>query len=205
MNSNNNNSILASLSPGRNQRGVGLIEVLIAVFILAVGILSLAAMQLAAKRASYEATQRSIATSLARDIVERMRSNPGQLDAYVVSNVGNEGDLLATPATDCSSADCTPANLAVYDLAEWESLLVGANEQLGGSNSGGLVDPRACITHVAGGVTIAIAWRGVSSLTNPVDSPCGEDVVGLYDDPDEAEGNNLRRRLLVMSTFIGNS
>jgi type IV pilus assembly protein PilV len=41
-----------------NQSGVGLIEVLIAVLILAVGILGLAQMQLSAKRAGFEATQR---------------------------------------------------------------------------------------------------------------------------------------------------
>lgn len=197
------NSILRSPCPPRGHRGIGLIEVLVAVFVLAVGILGLATMQLAAKRASYEATQRSIATSLTRDIVERMRANPDQLAAYVVSNIGDEASLLATPATNCSSATCTPANLAAYDLSEWESILVGATEKLASANSGGLVAPRACITHVDGTVTVAIAWRGVSSLTNPTESTCGESVVGLYDDPDEAAGNNLKRRLLVMSTFIG--
>ena len=197
-----NNAPHFALAP-RAQRGVGLIEVLISVFILAVGMLSLATMQLTAKRASYEATQRSIATSLARDIVERMRGNPDQLDAYVVTNVGDEDSLLDAPAVNCSNASCTPGNLAEYDLTDWESLLVGVTEKLGGNNAGGLVAPRACITNLSGTVTIAIAWRGVASLTNPADSGCGEDVVGLYDDPDEAEGNNFRRRLLVMSTFVG--
>jgi type IV pilus assembly protein PilV len=190
-------------APGiQAQRGISLIEVLVAVFILAVGMLSLANIQLAAKRASYEATQRSIATGLARDIVERMRNNPNQLPAYEVAGIGDEDNLLAEPGINCSNANCTPANLADYDLAEWESLLVGASEQLAGGNSGGLVAPRACITNVDGTVTVAIAWRGVASLTNPTESTCGEAAVGLYDDPDEAAGNNLRRRLLVMSTFI---
>ena len=196
-------SVLRSPLPQRGQRGIGLIEVLIAVFILAVGMLGLANMQLAAKRASYEATQRSIATSLARDIVEKMRANPDQLAAYVVTGIGDEASLLATPGTNCSSTTCTPANLAAYDLSEWESILVGATEKLASANSGGLVAPRACTTHVNGTVTVAIAWRGVSSLTNPTDSTCGESVTGLYDDPDATAGNNLRRRLLVMSTFIG--
>lgn len=196
-------SVLRSPLSQNGQRGIGLIEVLIAVFVLAVGMLGLAGMQLAAKRASYEATQRSIATSLARDIVERMRANPDQLAAYVVTNIGDEASLLATPGTDCSSATCTTANLAAYDLSEWESILVGATEKLASANSGGLVSPRACITHVNGTVTVSIAWLGVSSLTNPTESTCGEAVTGLYDDPDETAGNNLKRRLLVMSTFIG--
>ena len=187
------------------QRGIGLIEVMIAVLVFSVGILALAASQLAAKRSIYEATQRSIATGLTRDIIERMRSNKNQLDAYVVTNIGDEASLLSAAATDCSSASCTPAELAAYDLVEWESLLTGATEKLGTTNAGGLVSPRACITHSNRTVTVAIAWRGVNSATNPTESACGNTVVGLYDDPDETAGNNLRRRLLVMSTYIGSN
>ena len=187
------------------QRGVGLIEVLIAVLVFSLGMLSLAAMQIGAKRASYEATQRSIATGLARDILERMRGNPDQLDTYVVTNVGDPNGLLTAPDPNCAATDCTPAELATHDLVDWESLLAGATEKLGTENSGGLVSPRACIAHVDGTVTVAIAWQGVASATNPTESTCGNDVVGLYDDPNEPAGNNLKRRLLVMSTFIGNS
>ncbi len=75
---------------------MGLVEVLVAVLIFAVGLLGMAAMQLAAKKSSYEATQRSIATSLSRDILERMRSNPGQIAAYVANDVG---DTSSPPAT----------------------------------------------------------------------------------------------------------
>ena len=185
--------------------GVGMIEVLIAILVFSMGMLALVGMQLAGKRASFEATQRSIATGLARDIIERMRSNPDQLNAYAISNIGDPNDPLATPDPDCAAANCIPSQLADYDLASWESLLVGAEEQLAGNNAGGLVSPRACISNADGNVTIAIAWRGVISATNPADSNCGNAVIGLYDDADEAEGNNLKRRLLVLSTFIGNS
>lgn len=189
----------------KRQRGVGLIEVLIAVFVFTLGMLSLAGMQLAAKRANYEATQRSIATGLARDLLERMRGNPEQLALFVADNIADPNSPLAAAATNCAAADCTPAQLAAYDLVDWESLVLGSTEKLGTDNAGGLVSPRACITNVDGIVTVAIAWLGVSNADNPGDSACGNGVVGLYDDPDQAEGNNLRRRLLVMSTFIGES
>lgn len=194
-----------SHSSRSQQRGVGLIEVLIAVLVFSLGMLSLAAMQIGAKRASYEATQRSIATGLARDILERMRGNPDELDGYVVTNVGDPNGLLTAPDPNCANTDCDPAELATHDLVDWESLLAGAAEKLGTENAGGLVSPRACITHVDGAVTVAIAWQGVASATNPAESNCGNDVAGLYDDPNEPAGNNLKRRLLVMSTFIGNS
>ena len=189
----------------QKQRGVGIIEILVAVVIFSLGMLSLAAMQLASKRATYEATQRSIATGLARDILERMRGNPDQLDAYVSTNLGDPNAPLAAPDPNCVNTDCSPAQLATFDLVDWESLVLGATEKLDAENAGGLVSARACITNTDGTVTIAIAWLGVSSADNPPESACGNDVTGLYDDPDETAGNNLKRRLLVMSTFIGAS
>jgi type IV pilus assembly protein PilV len=177
--------------------GIGLVEVLVALLVFSVGILGVTAMQLAAKRSGYEATQRSIATSLARDIIERMRSNPGELPGYVVNELGS------TPVSftsDCSSTPCDPAQLAARDLFEWNELLQGASEQvvIGGnaSNAGGLVASRACITNNAGNIVVAIAWKGTSELTNPAGSTCGE-ASGLYG------AANEQRRLLVMTTYIG--
>ena len=107
-------------------------------------------------------------------------------------------DVVA--GVDCNTASCTPAELAQRDLLEWNDLLQGASEQItlagATSNAGGLVDARACITHNNGNVTIAIAWRGVSELTNPAESNCGE-ASGLYG------AGNVNRRLLVMSSYIG--
>jgi type IV pilus assembly protein PilV len=180
---------------------MGLVEVLVAVLIFAVGLLGMAAMQLAAKKSSYEATQRSIATSLSRDILERMRSNPGEIAAYVAADVGDTSSPPATPGTDCAAATCTPAQLAAHDLYDWYQLLIGASESIDiagtASNAGGLVEPRACISDVSGLVTVAIAWRGVNEMTNPAESDCG-DGDGLYGTSD------AQRRLLVMTTYIGN-
>lgn len=187
-------------SPFRRQIGMGLIEVMVAVLIFAVGLLGMAAMQLAAKKSSYEATQRSIATSLSRDILERMRSNPEQLAAYVATDVGDTSSPPATPGTDCAAATCNPAQLAAYDLYEWYQLLIGASEKIDiagtVSNAGGLVEPRACISDADGLVSVAIAWRGVNEMTNPTESGCG-DGLGLYGTSD------VQRRLLVITTYIG--
>ena len=60
----------------KRQYGLGMIEVLVAGLIFALGVLGLSTMQVKAKRTSYDALQRSLATSLARDMVARMRSNP---------------------------------------------------------------------------------------------------------------------------------
>lgn len=181
-------------------KGVGLIEVLIAVLVLSVGILGMISMQVSAKRNMYEATQRSIATGLARDILERIRSNPAEIASYVGTLGG--GSITTAPAS-CNSATCTTSALAVRDMYEWEQLLDGASEKITisgvESNAGGLVDPRACITNVAGVVTIAIAWKGVADMSNPSASSCGEGS-GLYDGDDGSA--DVKRRLMVMTTYI---
>ena len=168
----------------KREYGVGLIEVLIALLIFAVGVLGMASMQLTAKRTGYEATQRSIATSLARDILERMRSNPGLPDLYVITDT-DMATLMATTSysgtPDCGADPCDPNQLAPYDLYDWSQLLTGASETVTidstTSNVGGLLDSRACISNAtgadAGNVTVAIAWRGVSELTNSTESDCG--------------------------------
>ena len=181
----------------KRQSGVGLIEVLISMLIFAVGLLGLTTMQLGAKRGSYEATQRSVATSLARDIFARMRSNPGVLSSYVVSELGSS---TVAAGTNCNASSCTTAQLAERDLYEWSELLQGASEQitLGGttSNAGGLVDYRACVSNTAGLVSIAITWKGINDMQNPTESTCGE-ASGLYGASQE------KRRLLVMTSYIG--
>ena len=66
-------------------RGATLIEVLIAVLVLAVGILGLMGLQINGKRTNYAALQRSAAVSLAQDMINRMRAN---------SNVALTGTFL---------------------------------------------------------------------------------------------------------------
>lgn len=185
-----------SLMKQKSQHGLGLIEVLMAMLIFALGILGMASMQVNAKRTSYDALQRSIATALTRDIIERMRSNPSDaaLAAYVVSDLG--GGSLATPSADCISSDkCDVLELAVHDLWEWEQALDGASESLSGVNAGGLVSPQACITNNAGVVTVAIAWKGFGGKVNPTGSTCGEGN-GFYGT------GEIDRQLLVVNTYI---
>ncbi len=187
-----------------HQTGVGLIEVLIAVLVLAVGLLGMVSMQVTAKRNSYEATQRSIATALARDIIERIRINSPELTTYDGQTLG--GGTITTVPASCNTSACSTSALASRDLYEWEQSLDGAAEKitLGGttSNAGGLIDPTACIDTNAGGtsgsVAVAIAWKGVAELTNPTESTCGE-TSGLYGSINE------QRRLLVITTYVSNT
>jgi len=69
------------------QRGFTLLEVMITLVVFAIGMLGMAAMQVISKKNNFDAAQRTAATALAYDIVERMRANPTQLVEYA----GNQG------------------------------------------------------------------------------------------------------------------
>lgn len=179
--------------------GFSLIEVLVALFVISIGMLGIAAMELFSKQSGSEAVQRSTAVLLAQEMMEKMRANPAGLAAYIGNTIGNAS--VATPSTDCKTTTCTSANLVSFDLWSWEQLLDGATETSGSNNTGGLVQPQGCITGPAAGAagvyTVAIAWRGTSAMGNPSTSTCGESS-GLYG------ASNEFRRVIVVNFYVSN-
>jgi len=149
----------------RQSKGAGLIEVLIAALVLSVGILGYVGLQINAKRLNFESTQRTTATYLAQNLLERMRSNPQQLNAYVVSDL--DPGSLGEPNPNCTTAQCTTAELATFDLWEWDQLLDGA------SVSGGLINPMACVTNNGNYLTVVIVWQGKTELDQSNAPACG--------------------------------
>ncbi len=176
------------------QSGFTLIEILIALFVFAVGILTVAGLQIISKKSNYDAIQRTTATFLAYDIVERMRANRNQLGGYINAL----GAAQAVPANNCKTGTCTTAQLATFDLWEWEQSINGANEKIGANNAGGLVNPIGCIAGPAAGgdgtYAITVAWQGVTALDNPnTVNVCGAGMYGA---------NYENRRLIELIIFI---
>lgn len=120
--------------------GFTLIEVLIAMLVLAVGLLGLAALQASSLRNAQSAYNRSIATELAYDMVDRMRANiPGKA-TYIIGP--------ATQIVNCvNTIGCTTAQMAKNDLYEW-NLAVNTNLPSGASS----------VTVVANVYTITMSW-----------------------------------------------
>lgn len=181
-------------------RGFTLIEVLITLIIFSIGLLAVAGLQTISKKANFDALQRTTASLLAHDLLERMRANARELAIYVGGNgLVLGGGTQTAPNPDCVNNPCNPIQLASRDLFDWERGLDGASELVGGNFTGGLVEPTACISGPFGGIggvyTVAIAWRGVTALSNPIIHPCGDDT-GRYGD------NNEFRRILVIETYI---
>ena len=179
-----------------------MVEVLIAMFILSVGMLGTASLQLSSKRSNMEAKDRTMATMVTQGFIERMRMNPRELSTYTNAGAGRVLDGTSFAAVDCSAA-CTDTEIANLDLYELEQALLGAAEQIGGASVGGVGEPRACIDGPGGGsatYTVAIAWRGLTPLSNPTIHSCGEGS-GAYDTADGVQ-EDVYRRVLVVNTFI---
>jgi len=177
----------------RLQRGISLIEVAIAVLVISVGVIGLASLQLSAKRAGFEAVQRTTAAALANDIIERMRNNPTNLLDYDEKELGG-GSIATAPTPDCRTASCSGAQLASRDLWEWEQTLDGANERRSGADVGGLNDAAGCIDTNLGGIDgrilVTISWEGYMDLSKVDEvNTCGNE-------------SSLRRQLLVVQSFI---
>lgn len=180
--------------------GFSLIEVLVTMLIMAIGMLGAAALQLQSKRVGYDATQRAVASNLAQDIVERMRTNNAAVASYQIADLG--GGSLAQPGATCSTSTspCSSGQMALLDLWEFEQALDGASasrtDSSGRTTIDGLSNPTACITHAAGVVTVSIAWRGAVATSNPDRSNCGIGQ-GKYGDNDE------NRQLFTLTTYVG--
>lgn len=98
----------------RSVQGFALLEVVIAMFILAIGILGAGALQTVGMQTSQGAYYRSQAMLLAGDALDRMRANRTVASSYV----GNT-DTSTDPACLTSNDGCTLAELAVADLGQW--------------------------------------------------------------------------------------
>jgi type IV pilus assembly protein PilV len=102
----------------RPERGFTLLEVLIAIVVFSIGLLGIAGLQVAGMRYTHGSQLRSVATMQAENMADAMRANRvGVADGHY--NV--TGAMPAAADKDCSAESCTPAELAEFDLATWNS------------------------------------------------------------------------------------
>ena len=114
----------------RRQQGFTLLEVLIAVVILAVGLLGTAALSLNSLQTSQGASLRSQASAMAADFAERLRTNR---DYAISAAAANTAYALASgagaptnPTCASSSAGCDGQGQAQRDMYEWRTNLDAA-------------------------------------------------------------------------------
>ena len=167
-----------------DERGMMLIEVLVAMLVCAFGLLGFVAMQARATTIESEALQRGQALVLMQDMVSRITANRTAADSYVTAGVIGSGAI----------EDCAGKTGAQLDLCEWGNLLRGESETRAGASVGAMVSARGCITKAAKSsarYVVSVVWLGNSPTGAPA-SACGQGD-GAYTD------ESLRR---VVSTSV---
>jgi type IV pilus assembly protein PilV len=125
--------MISSVPSVRRQRGLSLLEVLVAIVILSLGLLGMAGLQAAGLRTSQGSFYRAQAAQYADDMAERMRANLGQARTYGLA-----------------LADAAPTGTSVRDrdLADWLAKL----RSLPGGDGSVAIDLASNL------VTITVQW-----------------------------------------------
>lgn len=103
------------------QRGISLIEVLVAVVIFSIGLVGLAGLLLMASRSNQAAFVRTQVVFLVNGMADRMRANP--IGVWNASYNGNTYPITGTLPTCNSGTPCAPSVVATRDQLEWSSQL----------------------------------------------------------------------------------
>jgi type IV pilus assembly protein PilV len=104
------------------QRGFTMLEILVTLFLLTMWLLASAGVQSASLQFNKAAQFRTQAVYFATDLAERMQANKTGATA---GNYSYSGPASSTP-TDCTTAICSPAALAAFDLDEWSGRVTAA-------------------------------------------------------------------------------
>lgn len=166
-----------------SQKGVGMIEVLITLVILAVGLLGVASLQFVGSFSNKEALARTQAVLVTQQMTERMRAasvasatTDGFVihNNYVVDNYYNFNNLSCTGTTpayechcltvpaaipNCESGECDAADLAIFDAYQMSCSVVRENPEATiniSCNDNNIADSDAC---TAGSIhKIIVKW-----------------------------------------------
>jgi type IV pilus assembly protein PilV len=178
--------VARSLSSRRRSQGVSMLEVLVAIFVLTIGLLGTASMQSQMQTTQVESYQRAQAIVLLQEMVDRINANRKDVASYVAADLG------------LSSQDCTtPTTVAGKDLCDWNNALFGAAELKGTQTLGAMTGARGCITNpvttMPREVVVAVVWQGLRPTVAPGGTTCGQNLYGA--------GDKTRRAMIARITI----
>jgi type IV pilus assembly protein PilV len=167
-------------------RGFSLIEVMVALIIIAVGMLGIAKMQALALSTTGSSGARSLVAIEAASLAASMHANrdywvsgpPATLTNVTVnatgpltSTVAIDVPALAAPQ-DCAGASCTAAQLAAYDIQQWGTALAQVVPAANAAISCNVATPPLSCT-------IQITWQEDVTSTNNATAAAGSAASAL--------------------------
>jgi len=110
---------IAKQKPHKNQAGTSLIEMMVALFVLAIGLLGVLSMQVKSMQFNQSAYYYAQAVYLANDILESMRSSPAQADTYLLDLT----DVTPASSKNCETSNevCSTAEMRDWTLNQWRT------------------------------------------------------------------------------------
>ena len=110
------------------QHGFSMLEILITLVIVATALLGTAGLQAHALKTNMGGQFRNQAVFLSADMAERMEANKVQAvlaGGYALA----AGAAIPAASTACNTGPCTPAQLAQYDLGNWQAAIAAVLPQ----------------------------------------------------------------------------
>lgn len=148
------------------QHGAGLTEVMVAMLLLSIGVMGFVGLQVRASTTGGDAFARTQATAITDDFASRVRLNSKQMAFYLTAaNWRDGGDISA-----CETADCTPAQVAQYDM---DNLVSSAAALL----PNGQVNIQQCAGSLAN--CIYVSWDDTTPTVGGGDNDCVTNA-GVY-------------------------
>ena len=172
------------LATGHRERGVMLLEVMIAIVILAVGLLGLAKLQASTRQLEMESYQRAQAAILLQDMVNRFSANKNAAACYAITDPASGTPYFgygASAPANCSIGTIVQQTTALNDLTQWQALLNGASETTAdGVQAGAMVGARGCIAYDAAAdvYVLSVVWQGLLESSAPPGLNCAKDLYG---------------------------
>lgn len=184
-------------------RGYSLLEVLITMFVIAIGLLGLVGLQARALTAEVEAAARGQALMLVNDMADRMQANLNSVKnpvgnatydqvsggSKIVFGTGYTNSCITSNPTSLSAqAACckttaqsgTKNSVAESDICEWDLALKGIGETTGGAAKvGAMSNARGCVFLQATNVyEIDVVWQGRDAMgAVATDLTCGDTAI----------------------------
>ncbi len=140
----------------KKQRGISMVESLVALVVIGVGMLGIAGLYLNSLQASRSAKLRSYAVELSGSLADKIRANRDAGAAYDTSTYGGNPKTMS-----CDTKTCLAADIAQDDLANW---IADVKAQLPGASS-----VKATVTVVdrsapdLDSYLISVTWREANS------------------------------------------